>query len=188
MCPAAFTLREDGRELVTTGRQRVKVWGTYNHSQRTFDTSAHAEDRVVALHSSVVETLQERGCEFVRVRLGDGSKRIPLRAFLAHGKRMTAPDPRSSRWLLDLSRVDAVATEGDGMRKLISTEEMAELLGIHPGTLQRYAREGKVQPAVRINARTWRWDPDEVMAALDQQSRASGETDGDDKQGGGGGG
>lgn len=174
MCPATFTIREDGRELVTTGRQRVKVWGTYNAKQRTFDASAPVADRIVALHSSVVDTLQARGCEFVRVRLGNESRRIPLRTFLAQGKRLTAPDPRSSRWLLDLSRIGAFATEGDeDMRKLLSTAEMAEMLEVHIGTLQRYAREGVVKP-VRINSRVWKWDPDEVFAALDKRSRALG--------------
>lgn len=53
------------------------------------------------------------------------------------------------------------------MVKLLSTEELSQLVGVHCQTILRWAKDGVI-PAIRINARTIRFSVDEVMNALSQ--------------------
>ncbi len=50
-------------------------------------------------------------------------------------------------------------------RLLLDTREMADVVGIAPGTLRRWAKERRV-PVLKINARTWKFDPEKVKKAL----------------------
>jgi predicted site-specific integrase-resolvase len=54
---------------------------------------------------------------------------------------------------------------------LLTTAETARLLGIHPRTLTKYVRQGKVKPTMRLPSGQMRWDLDDVrrqLAELDQ--------------------
>lgn len=52
----------------------------------------------------------------------------------------------------------------DNGQKLITVQELAELLSLPPASVRRYAREGRL-PCYRIN-RLLRFDIDEVKAAI----------------------
>lgn len=54
----------------------------------------------------------------------------------------------------------------------VGADEMAEILGAHPKTVLRWAREGRI-PCIRIGGRVVRFRPAEVLAAL-QQAGAEG--------------
>lgn len=52
----------------------------------------------------------------------------------------------------------------DGVRveRLLNTTEAAERLGVHPDTLTKAAREGRVRGAVRQGVKLWRFKPSEL--------------------------
>lgn len=49
---------------------------------------------------------------------------------------------------------------------LLTTKEMAKQLGIHPETLRRKVRKGEVQVAYKVGETDYRFNPDDVMEAL----------------------
>lgn len=60
-----------------------------------------------------------------------------------------------------------MATRERGVEaRLVSAEGMGKLIGVCPATIRTWARAGLI-PAVRLPGhRTWRFDADEVLAAL----------------------
>ena len=55
------------------------------------------------------------------------------------------------------------------MSEMVTAEELAERLRVRPDTIQLWTREGLI-PAIRVNAKVIRYDPDEVEQALRQRS------------------
>jgi excisionase family DNA binding protein len=53
--------------------------------------------------------------------------------------------------------------------KLLDVEQVAGLLGLHPGTVYRRARARKI-PCVRIGARVIRFDPRAIEKFITQNS------------------
>jgi excisionase family DNA binding protein len=49
---------------------------------------------------------------------------------------------------------------------LLTTREAAEALGISHTTLQRYVREGRVVPTIRLPGKQMRWDLDDLKDQL----------------------
>jgi excisionase family DNA binding protein len=49
---------------------------------------------------------------------------------------------------------------------LLTTRETADALGINYKTLQRYVREGRVVPTIRLPGGQMRWDLDDVKNQL----------------------
>lgn len=61
-----------------------------------------------------------------------------------------------------------VATE---QKRLVPTSAVAVRLGMKPDSVRKLAAEGKI-PAIRFGARSfWRFDPDEVEAAIQRAKR-----------------
>ncbi len=58
------------------------------------------------------------------------------------------------------------------MKDLIKTKQLAKILGIHPVSVHKMTRAGKI-PYIRLSARDYRYDLDEVMNAL-RESTAKG--------------
>lgn len=56
------------------------------------------------------------------------------------------------------------------MTELLTTGEMAKRLRVAPSTLRQWAREGVV-PAVRVNQKVTRYDPDDVVESLKNRDR-----------------
>lgn len=52
---------------------------------------------------------------------------------------------------------------------LLTTTEAARRLGIHPRTLTKYVRDGKVRPTMRLPSGHFRWDLEDVRRQLDEQ-------------------
>jgi predicted site-specific integrase-resolvase len=59
--------------------------------------------------------------------------------------------------VIDMSRPDV---------PLKTTAEAARLLGIHPRTLTKYVRLGKVKPTMRLPSGQFRWDMDDIRRQL----------------------
>lgn len=55
--------------------------------------------------------------------------------------------------------------------KLLTTAEVADELGVSRATLARYARDGKLTPALRLPSGHLRWRLEDVMAQLDEINR-----------------
>ena len=51
-------------------------------------------------------------------------------------------------------------------KKLLTTAEVAEELGVTRATVARYAREGILTPALRLPSGHFRWRLDEVLAQM----------------------
>lgn len=52
--------------------------------------------------------------------------------------------------------------------KLVSTGELAPLLGVSSRTIARYAKEGKLQPAIKSLGGQYRWDVEDVLKQWDE--------------------
>lgn len=61
--------------------------------------------------------------------------------------------------------------------RLVSTREASRRLGVHPGTLARLAREGRIAGARKLG-RTWRFDLDLVTTSWQPGTRVSTTADG----------
>ena len=49
---------------------------------------------------------------------------------------------------------------------LLTTREAADAIGINYTTLQRYVREGRVIPTIRLPGKQMRWDLDDLKGQL----------------------
>jgi len=58
------------------------------------------------------------------------------------------------------------------MEKLLTVKELAELLGISPGSLYHWISQGRL-PVVRFSKRCVRFRPSDIQALLDQESESS---------------
>lgn len=58
----------------------------------------------------------------------------------------------------------------------LTAEEVAEVIKMHPVTILRLAREGKI-PCLRIGPRTIRFSMDAVMTALEENAAKGGKND-----------
>ena len=56
---------------------------------------------------------------------------------------------------------------------LVSSTTAARALGVHPGTLWRWAQEGRVTPALRTAGGHLRWNLNDLRRQLDAQEAAS---------------
>jgi len=54
-------------------------------------------------------------------------------------------------------------------RKLLDVDQAADLVGVHPVTLYRWARQRKI-PCVRIGARVIRFDPRSLEKFIDRST------------------
>jgi len=52
--------------------------------------------------------------------------------------------------------------------ELVSKEKMGRLIGVKPGTVGRWSREGKI-PRIVISPKIIRFDPEAVLLALRQK-------------------
>ena len=69
--------------------------------------------------------------------------------------------------VIDMSRPDP----------LLTTREASRLLGLHPQTLTKYVRDGKIRPSMRLPSGQMRWDLADVRRQLDEldQRRVEGD-------------
>jgi predicted site-specific integrase-resolvase len=51
--------------------------------------------------------------------------------------------------------------------RMLTSREAADAIGISLKTLQRYVREGKVRPTLRLPSGQMRWDLDSLKRQLD---------------------
>jgi excisionase family DNA binding protein len=58
------------------------------------------------------------------------------------------------------------------MGELLTADEMAKKVRLKPATVLEWARLGKI-PSVRVNAKTVRFDPADVVAAMKETSRVA---------------
>jgi excisionase family DNA binding protein len=61
-------------------------------------------------------------------------------------------------------------TLGDMASRYVSTGEAAEELGVSRNTLERWARDGWVQPAMRTAGGHYRWDLDNLKRQLAERN------------------
>lgn len=55
--------------------------------------------------------------------------------------------------------------------RMLTTKEAAETIGISPSTLQRYVKERKVRPTLRLPSGQMRWDLDDLKHQLREKDR-----------------
>jgi len=60
------------------------------------------------------------------------------------------------------------------VERLITTEELAQRLGVTPATVIRWAREGNI-PEVRLSCRTRRFDYEDVLRAVREREEKGGD-------------
>lgn len=53
-------------------------------------------------------------------------------------------------------------------KRLVSTGELAPLLGVSTRTIARYAKEGKLKPATKSLGGQYRWDIDDAFKQWDE--------------------
>lgn len=57
--------------------------------------------------------------------------------------------------------------------KLLGTDAVAELLGIHTAVLKLWVREGRFPAPVRFNTRLYRWPQGQVISFIKQHADAA---------------
>lgn len=57
---------------------------------------------------------------------------------------------------------------GVGRRKLLTSTELADELGLSASTIGRYVRDGSLKPTIVTPGGQYRWDLDDVKRQLDQ--------------------
>jgi len=53
-------------------------------------------------------------------------------------------------------------------KKYMKNKELAEVTGLHPGTLRRYRRQGLI-PYLKVGPRSYLYDPLKVIKALEKR-------------------
>lgn len=53
-------------------------------------------------------------------------------------------------------------------RDLLTSAELAAKLGLSTRSISRYAKEGKITPALRTPGGQYRWDLEQVKAEMDE--------------------
>ena len=62
-------------------------------------------------------------------------------------------------------------------RRLVTTGELADVLGLSERTIQRYRAEGWITPSIESRGGHARWDVDEVVEKLRGMRRGDGDAD-----------
>jgi len=65
---------------------------------------------------------------------------------------------------------DAMNEPAPALVETLTRTQTAKIFGVHPGSLKRWEKSGKLR-AIKITARTLRYDKREVLALLDGVAR-----------------
>jgi excisionase family DNA binding protein len=79
----------------------------------------------------------------------------------------TPNDSRPRAW------PDQIEEHGTSVKRLVTTRELARLLGVTTETIRHWARSGRI-PCLRIGQKTIRFDRDSVLRAIQTEREPGG--------------